>query len=91
MLVKMNGFNVECVSLFFEWVYDDVDFFGIGWVLVMMLSDEINVMVMGELKYFFGRVNIFCLCFNECWESVWINIGDYYLGCLLFNDLVIYV
>jgi len=61
---KMAGLRAYCASVLSDTVHEEADLSGIGRLLAMTPSDEVNLLACREYAHVFGRANVFQLPLN---------------------------
>lgn len=81
---KMAGLNAECISILSEQFIEENDFAGIGRLMAMTRSDEVNALAANEFAEIFGRSNVFQLPALATGHRS--ALGDNIKARVLFND-----
>jgi len=58
---KMEGLQAECASIISDYVHEEVDLAGIGRLLAVTPSDEVNTLACMEFSRIFGREGVYQL------------------------------
>jgi NhaP-type Na+/H+ or K+/H+ antiporter len=82
---RLKGLPAECANILAEYVHEELDLSGLGYLLAMTANDDVNTLAVVEMSHIFGRANVYQVAPTRASAARRMAVAPHLRGRVLFD------